>query len=125
MTLPVRPARESDMAFVAMSWRASFEPRHAFDREEFREEMDRVIRRLCSRGHVRIAHAPDDDDHLIGFAAYSADGRELHYIYVKQDFRGKGIARALLKDASIATYSFLAPTARPRKGWLHTPRYSI
>lgn len=125
MTLPVRPAREGDMAFVAMSWRASFEPRFTFDRDHYRAEMDRTIGKLCARGQVIVAHDPEDDDHLVGFAVVSVDGRELHYVYVKQQFRGQGIARDMLKGFAIDSYTFLSPTARPRKGWRFTPRFTI
>lgn len=127
-TLPIRAMRESDLAFVVDSWKRSYEGAAAVagcDRDHYRAEMTTAIRRLCGRPDVtvRICTAPDDDDHLIGFACFRAG--ELHYVYVKQDFRGKGIARSLLQGAPITSYTFLSPTARRRKGWRYTPRFTI
>lgn len=133
MTLPVRPARESDMSFVIGSWRESFQlsaaiRAPALDRDHYFEEMARVIRKLCAKATVRVAHDPEDDDHLVGFAAFTprSDGTdELHYVYVKRDFRGQGVARSMLADRKIATYTFLTSSARPPKGWRFTPRFTI
>jgi GNAT superfamily N-acetyltransferase len=130
MTFPIRPARESDTAFIVDAWKKSFEGAPAVrgaDREHYRIEMTRAIRRLCDRGHIRIATAPDDEDHLLGFAAFTRadDGAELHYVYVKQDFRGLGIARKLVADLNVTSYTFASNSARPRKGWRYTPRFTI
>lgn len=114
------------MAFIIDAWKKSYENaeavRHA-DREHYRVEMPRAIRRLISQGEARIAYDPKDEDTLVGFAVFR--GAELHYVYVKKDFRGQGIARALLEGVPVTSYTFLAPTARPRKGWRFTPRFTI
>ena len=130
MTFPIRAARPEDMTFVVGAWRASFETAAAVkgaDRDHYRIEMTRTIRRLCDRAQVRVATAPDDDDHLLGFAALSKldDGSELHYVYVKQDFRKMGIARLLLGDVDVKAYTFRSSNARPRNGWAYTPRFTI
>ena len=130
MTFPIRAARDGDMAFILDAWRKSYEGAPAVrgsDREHYRVEMTRTIRRLCDRGEVRIAVSPDDDDHLLGFAVFTRadDGAELHYVYVKQTFRGMGVAKALLADVPVRSFTFLSNTARPRKGWRYTPRHSI
>lgn len=126
--LPVRPARESDAAFIIDSWKRSYEPRNV-DVDHYRVEMTRTIRRLIGRpdSDTLVAYDPSDDDHLVGFACFTNYGAraELHYIYVKQDFRGKGIARRLLDGVNVTSYTFLSPTARPRKGWRFTPRFTI
>jgi ribosomal protein S18 acetylase RimI-like enzyme len=128
--LRVRPAKATDMPFVHDSWRRSFEGAPAVrlaDREHLRVEMRRVINRLCDHATVLVACDTTDEDTLVGFAAFTErDGRsELHYVYVKKDFRGMGIARSLLANARVATFTFLTPSARPRKGWVFTPRFTI
>ncbi len=130
MTFPVRTARDGDMAFIVMSWKNSFEGAAAVaccDREHYRIEMTKTIRRLCDNAIVRVATSPDDDDHLLGFAAFTKTdaGAELHYCYVKADFRGMGIAKALLRDVDVKTYTFRSKNARPHKGWAYTPRFTI
>jgi GNAT superfamily N-acetyltransferase len=118
------------MAFVVMSWKNSFEGAaavHGCDREHYRIEMTRAIRRLCDYAEVRIATSPDDDDHLLGFAAFTktGDGAELHYVYVKADFRKMGIAKALLSGVNVKSYTFRSKSARPTRGWAYTPRFCI
>lgn len=126
MNLRVRIAKPGDMAFVIDAWKRSFEGapavRHA-DREHYREEMTRAIRRLCDRAEVRVACDPSDEDTIVGFCAFT--GTELHYVYVKKDFRGHGIAKGLLHGVPITTYTFATPTVRPRLGWAFTPRFTI
>jgi len=130
MTFPIRSAGDGDVAFILDAWKKSYEGAPAVrgaDREHYRIEMTRAIRRLCDRGEVRVATAPDDPDHLLGFAAFTIadDGAELHYVYVKREFRGMGIARALLSELNVTRYTFVSPTARPPKGWRFTPRFTI
>lgn len=131
--LPVRVARDTDIAFIVDAWKRSYEGAAAVkmcDREFYRIEMERLIKRLFGRDGVStlIAYDPDDDDHMVGFACFTVHNpsrAELHYIYVKKDFRGKGIARRLLEGVPVESYTFLSPTARPRKGWRFTPRFTI
>ena len=109
MKLRIRLAKPDDMAFVVDAWKRSYEGAPAVkgaDREHYRIEMTRAIRRLCDRAEVRVACDPADEDTLVGFAAFtrSASGAaELHYIYVKKDFRGHGIARDLLEGVRVQT----------------------
>lgn len=130
--LPVRDARVSDHAFIIDAWKRSFEGAAAVrmcDRDHYRAEMTTVIRKLLGKPDVftLVAYDPEDENHLVGFACMTRDdvGAELHYVYVKKDFRGRGIARALIGSAPITRYTFLSPTARPRKGWRFTPRFTI
>lgn len=130
VSLRIRPAREGDMAFVVDAWKRSFEGAPAVrgaDREHYRVEMTCAIRRLCSRAEVRIACDPTDEDTIVGFAAFTRTGEtaELHYIYVKKDFRGSGHARELLQGVNVTSYTFATPTVRPRKDWAFTPRFTI
>jgi GNAT superfamily N-acetyltransferase len=132
MSLPVRDFRPSDFAFVLGAWKSCLELTPGFrgaDAEHFRNEMETAVARLVRKGTCRIAYNPADDDHLIGFAAFGDypghHGKELHFIYVKRDFRGKGIARALLSGIVVGAYTFVTPTVRPPKAWSYTPRLCI
>lgn len=114
------------MAFVIDAWKRSFEGAPAVrgaEREHYRTEMTRAIRRLCDHAEIRVACDPTDEDTIVGFVAFT--GGELHYVYVKRDFRGLGIAKDLLKGVPITAYTFTTPLARPRKGWAFTPRFTI
>lgn len=132
MSIHVRPAKPTDTAFIMDAWKRSFEGapavRHA-DREHYRTEMERTIGRVCAGSTVLVACDSSDEDTLVGFASYSArpshHGVALHYIYVKRDFRGMGIAKRLLRDVPVTAYTFLTATARPPREWAYTPRFTI
>lgn len=114
------------MAFVIDAWRRSFEGSPAVrgaDREHYRIEMTRTIRRLLDKAECRVACDPSDEDTIAGFVAFT--DAELHYAYTKQDFRGMGIAKQLLEGAHIDRYTFQSNNARPPKGWRYTPRFTI
>ena len=132
MSIRIRPAKVTDQAFIQDAWKRSFEGSPAVrgaDREHYRNEMERTIARLCARATVLVACDVKDEDTLVGFAVYSSwkgyAGNELHYVYVKKDFRGHRIASDLLKDANIKAYTFATMSARAPKDWVYTPRFTI
>lgn len=128
-----RPARDSDMPFIADSWRRSFEGSpavHGANREHYRGELNRAIQSLTGRKGTTTTVACDreDDDVLLGFACFT--GTELHYVYVRADFRQMGIARGLTEAAQIATYTFRTLIGERRmrarlRGWEFTPRFTL
>jgi GNAT superfamily N-acetyltransferase len=126
VTLRIRLAKPDDMAFVIDAWRRSYEDAPAVrgaEREWYRIEMTRAIRRLCDKAEVRVACDPEDEDTMVGFVAFTGD--ELHYAYTKKDFRGMGVSRQLLEGVPITAYTFRSNNARPPQGWRYTPRFTI
>lgn len=126
MTLRVRLAKPEDYGFVLDAWRRSYEGAPAVrgaDREHYRIEMTRAIRRLCDRAEVRVACDPSDEDTIVGFVAFTDN--ELHYAYTKQDFRHIGVAKQLLEGAHIDAYTFRSNNAHPPSGWVYKPRFTI
>ncbi len=120
------------MAFIVDAWKRSYESSPAVrgcDREHYRVEMTRAIRRLCDKATIRVACAENDPDTLVGFAVFSAvpgvAWSELHYVYVKRDFRRMGIARQLLSGVDVSAYTFSTPSVRAPKSWAFTPRFTI
>lgn len=132
----IRVGNEKDRAFIVFSWMSSFYEnengpavRHA-DREHYRAEMNRVFDRLVMTARILVACDLEDENVLIGFAA--ATLRELHYVFVRQDFRKVGIARKLIEafPDPIKSYTFFthagARRLKPReRGWKFTPRFTI
>lgn len=121
-----RPMRPTDEAFILDAWRRSYEGsaavKHA-DREHYRQEMTRTIRRILDKATVRLRVDAEDENTIVGFAAFT--GHELHYVYVKKEFRKMGVARALLQDIPITCYTFITPTVRHHAGWAFTPRFTL
>jgi hypothetical protein len=107
VSLPIRLGRPSDMAFVIDSWTKSYEggpPYRGCSFEHYRTDMTKAIRRICDKAELRVAYDPKDDDHLVGYACFT--GRELHYLYVKKDFRAEVTPEHLLRDAQIDSFTF-------------------
>lgn len=86
----------------------------------------RAIRECLARPHVatRIACLQEQPDTILGYSVI--EGRCCHYIFVKRDFRGEGLARSLIRDlldGQPATYSHRGWKAAPA-AWSYSP-YSL
>lgn len=87
----LRPGRPSDLPFVVDSW----VKRGGLPNERLGAATARVRGILASPDSIlRVAHVPDDDDAILGWACLGAEGP--HYVYVRKDARRQGIATALL-----------------------------
>jgi GNAT superfamily N-acetyltransferase len=66
-----------------------------------------------------VATPTDDPDTILGWSVVS--GSTLWYVYVRKDFRGSGIARALIPDC-VAQFAFKTPCLkRLPAGWAYRP----
>lgn len=129
----IRPARESDVGYIIGTWRDSFAGApavHGADRDALKSEIAHLVRVLRETPDVelRIACDHQDDDTLLGFAAFHGD--TLHYVYVRGDMRQMGIAKRLLVDTTIANYTFRTLAGERRlkvraRGWKFTPRFTL
>ncbi len=45
---------------------------------------------------TKIACLPEDPDTIIGYSILSADYQTIHFVYCKQIWRGKGVAKSLV-----------------------------
>jgi GNAT superfamily N-acetyltransferase len=128
----VRPGRSTDLGFVVNSWLKSFnEHIHAAERRAgYWDAHKRVIcDGLLPRSRLLIAHGPDDDDIIYGWACgQPGEPTLLHYAYTKKVYRGAGIARALLDTivrdggagvcvTATATQAAYCPLHVRRKHW--------
>jgi len=157
VSLPLRAPKHDDVGYIIDTWRKSFLGGPGWscalavkgcDSEHYFTEMNRTIRGYLSRCDVRVAHNPNDPDHIVGYVCFS--GREFHYGYIKKDFRGDVTVSDLLKDVDIDSYTFSCPYLEqlllglrgcrleitqkngreerhwlPPEGWRFTPRFSV
>ena len=106
--LIVRPARESDLAYVRASWCSSW-TEHATVRTiqraspgEIQKRWWSLIASLISVGKVLVAVHPDAPEHVIGWLCYEpTTPRRLHYCHVRRTFQRLGVATRLLQEAGI------------------------
>ena len=87
----LRPAGLADRNFIAASFKASLKDGGDFrwSGPDFGREMDRRLAEI-----FQSAVVAEMGSGLLGWAAGSA--MLLHYVYVKQPYRGEGVAEALV-----------------------------
>lgn len=93
----LRPATPSDHAFIVDSWLLSYR-NQALARDAgqaYVHDMKWLIRRLIDRSAVLVAADRDTPGAIWGWAA--THGTTVLYVYVRQEFRRRGIARMLLR----------------------------
>ena len=94
----IGPAAESHLAFVynsfLQSYRGTF-PLYIIDRATYFRVYHDIMEKAITGLGVLVAHNPDDPDHILGYVVGNA--AEIAYVYVKQDYRGLGIATDLVK----------------------------
>ena len=92
----------TDKAFVIDSWMRSFYASSRFTecvpRKEFQTKHLPIINRLISKSTVRLAVESDAPEVILAYAVYEPS--TLHYVYVKEQFRGFGLCRKLTEEAN-------------------------
>lgn len=97
IAIHVRPALESDKAFVHSSWFQSYWKNHAIDkipREVYNKHQDSLIDSLLARSYISVAYIPEVPDEILGWSV--VEGHTLHWAYVKSLYRKNGIARMVI-----------------------------
>lgn len=102
LPITIRPALESDVAFIFRSWLKSYKNSWFAKNIEntiYYSEHHKVLERLMSEKTVLIACNSDDTDQIYGFmCCEKTEGiNVIHFIYVKHVFRNMGIAKRLLE----------------------------
>jgi hypothetical protein len=147
--LALRSGKREDRALIGHSWTMSYEGAPAVrgaERDHYREEMRRLIDRILAKATVRVMCDAKDEDTIVGWVAFT--GSELHYGFVKDEFRKSCSLSDLLKGVHIDAYSFRGRhiehalvgiegcrfdrdeksdrvTWSPPKGWRFTPRFTF
>ena len=116
----LRPATDDDHPFIFRAWLKGYWPhfpgRVCMDEREFTQRWHGVIERLLARHGATVAEVGGV---LVGFACADSELACLHWCYVKQAFRGLGIARDLIRtQAGIGgACSHYSPRLSPRSWW--------
>lgn len=105
----IRPLKKEDHAFLFSSWLRSYKQSrfaHRIKNDIYFMWHHILIERLLSRPSVsvHVAHMKGDADIIFGFLVSETMNQEpriLHYVYVKDDFRGFGLARELFNAAKL------------------------
>lgn len=101
ITVVVRPATFDDVPFVMDSWLRSFGKGRTWvfrgvDGARFYDNHRKIVEELVARSFVLVACLAEVPDALLGWACAEKDC--LHYMYVKNKYRRKGVATEMLKS---------------------------
>lgn len=97
MNPTIRLATEADLRFIRSSWFDSYWHCSAKKKVEgvvYRTEMRRNVERLLARSVVLVAFFSEVPDEVLGWSAN--EGSTCHYVYVKGDYRRRGIGKGLV-----------------------------
>lgn len=108
----IRPAIESDLGFVAQCWVREFRCSNGrlrkLDSHLFNRFCYPRVKHWLETSTVRVACPPGDAVTLYGFAVFSED--LMHMVYVLNDLRRLGIAKALLDGVDWQKKAWTTPT---------------
>lgn len=95
----IRRPRPTDQGFIASTWVDSMTSRRAGERSQANHMVDRLLDDPAVR--ILIAAEPTRTDVILGWIAYTPlpASRVIHYAYVRDRMRHRGIARKLLEEA--------------------------
>lgn len=88
--------------------------------QEYADHIKRIL--FDPEVQVTVACADTHSDFIVGFSVYKRN--TLYWIYVKRDYRRKGIARLLLKGQNISVVkalTYLGRVIADRKGLAYNP----
>jgi ribosomal protein S18 acetylase RimI-like enzyme len=105
-TVILRDIQPTDHALIFSSWRNALwfaEKRPDNEADKFYAMTSKSIRKLLDNkeNHVKIACLQEDPDEIIGYAVLNKS--HLHFVYVKVDYRKKGIGSLLTKGFETVT----------------------
>jgi ribosomal protein S18 acetylase RimI-like enzyme len=111
----IRQAIEADVPFIFNSWLKSYRSMaRTVSNPVYFEFHHKAIEALLQRSEVLVAVNPADANELYGYIVYEVvqDVPVIHYAYVKQSFRGLGIATALAAKLQVSGGGFYSHETR-------------
>ncbi len=125
----IRSFSEADRGFIVDTFCQSYYGAAAvrgMQRDDFFPWLKRKVNRMLDMMDVYVATSENDADAILGWAIMepTAAGWCLHYVYVRPEVRGFGIARELVSRASypVDRYSHRSRHVRqPPVGWSYRP----
>lgn len=132
MPVALRPLAETDRAYVVSTWQHNYADAAGVvgaEREAWRVEVGRMLAALLAGGAACVVACDDaDPDTIVGWAIASRATKTLHFVYVRAELRGTGIARQLVEAVGpIAAYSLQRANRRRAAppGWAFRPSFTL
>lgn len=132
MNVLIRESLESDTNFILSSWLKSFRNSQAvrgMDNEEYFTGQELVIKKILHKSITKVIVNPEDEDQILAYMTVETKNHKaiVHYIYVKQTFRGFGLATKLIKAFALHDpiyFSHMTPAAK-HLSKKHNAKYNL
>ena len=101
-SLVVRDIKPSDTNYILATWSKGIlrECPFRWMSSVVWRKYHAIMEQLLQKAGVVVAANPEDEDHIIGYGIFSHfDVPVLHWVYVKNKFRGRGIAKGIVQEA--------------------------
>lgn len=99
--ITIREAIPKDIEFIYATWLNSYHYdswAKSIAKSVFFNNYKRVIDKVLSQSKVAIACLTENQDVILGYLVYDEPKRFAHYVFVKEAFRGFGLASELYKS---------------------------
>lgn len=107
MSIVLRPGTEDDLNFLLATWLncylASGNWIYRPSKKVYFPGMEKQIKACLGTAKVIVATTEEDPEQIIGYAVHCLD--TLHFVYVKNLFRGLGVSKELMKGLPVRYYS--------------------
>ncbi len=113
--LQIREYDSTDRDFIYSSWLSSFKGSHyagPVPDNVYWKLYQFVLEKIIPDSTVKIVCSHEYPSQIVGWICYRDS--VVHYLYVKQPFRGKGIAKELLTKTVGQEFSYTFKTAKSR-----------
>lgn len=92
-----REGEGTDIPLIYSTWRNAewFSTDQSMNSNEFFRKATKNIKEILKKSKVKIACLKNDRDFILGYSVMNKE--KLEFVYVKSDYRKKGIARVLTK----------------------------
>lgn len=101
----IRPVQGDDIPFIYSSWLRSYRNDSlvgsSVKKSIFFDNYQRVLDQILSKNTTKtfVVCKPDQPSVIFGYAVTEPSTATLHYVFVKEAFRGFGLTKALLAEA--------------------------
>lgn len=99
--MKIRPIKPEDLSFIYSTWSRGqyhgYSPHSVINKQVFFKEYSKITSNILKHPstHVYITCLPDAEDIILGYVVIQ--NNVLHWIYVKQAWRNKGISKLMLE----------------------------